>query len=163
MGGGCLACKAAIPKPMHIRRAIPSDGPAYLDLVTALAKFESLPPPDAEARARLFADAFADPPRYELWIAEDEGAVHAYAVTFATYSTFLARPTLYLEDLFVHPSARRRGIATAMLTHLRGIAAERGCGRFEWMVLDWNRDAQNLYEGLGARMHGDWRLMRIEL
>lgn len=146
-----------------IRRATRADGPAYLALVRSLAAFEHLTPPDEAASARLIEDAFSNPPRYELWIAQLEGAVVAYAVTFTTYSTFLARPTLFLEDLFVHPDARRRGVATAMLATLRAEAEARGCGRFEWNVLDWNRDAQALYERIGAEMLPDWRLMRIVL
>jgi GNAT superfamily N-acetyltransferase len=148
---------------MVIRRALPADGPAFLSLVQALAEFEKLPPPDAAARDRLLADAFAPQPRYELWVADDEPGIAAYAVTFMTYSTFLARPTLFLEDLFVHPTARRRGIATALLARLRDEATQRGCGRFEWNVLDWNQDAQKLYESVGAQMLGDWRLMRVLL
>ncbi len=148
---------------MQIRPARPADGPAFLELVQALADFEKLQGPDAGARERLLADAFTDPPRYDLWVADDGGRVVAYAVTFATYSTFLARPGLWLEDLFVHPDARRRGIATAMLAHLRGVAEARGCGRFEWNVLDWNVDAQKLYEGIGATMLDDWRLVRLTL
>ncbi len=169
---------------MNIRRAIASDGPAYLDLVCDLADFESLPRPDQAARERLLHDAFvADPPKYELWVAElptttltsdgenggseqvgDERAeVIAYAVTFTTYSTFLARPSLYLEDLFVHPRGRRRGVARALIEHLRSEAEHRGCGRFEWMVLDWNRDAQALYHRVGAEAKKEWLLMRIVL
>lgn len=149
---------------MQIRRATPDDGPAYLDLVRALATFEALPPPDPAACERLLRDAFSEPPRYELWVAERAaGEISAYAVTFSTYSTFLARPTLYLEDLFVHPRARRQGIATAMLRHLRELAEQRGCGRMEWMVLDWNTDAQALYERVGADMKQEWRLMRLTL
>lgn len=149
---------------MQIRRATPDDGPAYLDLVRALATFEALPPPDPAACERLLRDAFSEPPRYELWVAEGAaGEISAYAVTFSTYSTFLARPTLYLEDLFVHPRARRQGIATAMLRHLRELAEQRGCGRMEWMVLDWNTDAQALYERVGADMKQEWRLMRLTL
>lgn len=149
---------------MKIRRATPDDGPAYLDLVRALATFEELPPPDQAACERLLRDAFSEPPRYELWVAEGAaGEISAYAVTFSTYSTFLARPTLYLEDLFVHPRARRQGIATAMLRHLRELAEQRGCGRMEWMVLDWNTDAQALYERVGADMKQEWRLMRLTL
>jgi GNAT superfamily N-acetyltransferase len=146
---------------MKIRRARPEVGPAYLDLVQALADFEKLPGPDPAARDRLLADAFAEAPPYELWVAEDGGRVVAYAVTFPTYSTFLARPSLWLEDLFVHPDARRRGIATAMLDHLHQVAVERGCGRFEWNVLDWNVDAQRFYEGMGAQIMGEWRLVRL--
>jgi len=148
---------------INVRRALPADGPAYVALVRALAVFEALPGPDAVAEARLLADAFADPPRYELWVAEQDGGVVAYAVTFATYSTFLARPTLYLEDLFVHPDARRAGVASAILARLRAEAEARGCGRFEWMVLDWNADAQKLYAGIGAEEHAAWRLWRVTL
>jgi len=89
--------------------------------------------------------------------------VVAYAACFTTYSTFRARPSLFLEDLFVHPAARRRGVATALLARLRQVAEERGCGRFEWMVLDWNRDAQALYAGIGAELLADWRLVRLDL
>ncbi len=146
-----------------VRRAVPQDGPAYVALVRALAAFEQLPGPDPAAEARLIADAFADPPRYELWVADRDGALVAYAVTFATYSTFLARPTLYLEDLFVHPDARRAGVASAILARLRAEAEARGCGRFEWMVLDWNTDAQQLYAGIGAEEQAAWRLWRVTL
>lgn len=149
---------------MDIRRAIPEDGPAYLELLRALAAFEELPPPDQDACERLLRDAFSDPPRYELWVAETApGEISAYAVTFATYSTFAARPTLYLEDLFVHPRARRRGVATAMLQHLREVAVGRGCGRMEWTVLDWNTGAQALYERIGAETMTAWQLMRVTL
>ena len=148
---------------MLIRRAEPRDADAYVTLVCALADCESLPPPDEAARNRLVADAFADPAKYELWVVEVDGQVIAYAATFMTYSTFRALPSLYLEDLFVHPDARRRGVATAVMTHLRSVAVDRGCGRFEWSVMDWNQGAQRLYEGLGATMLDDWRLMRVRL
>lgn len=146
-----------------VRRAVPDDGAAYVNLVRALADFEQLPPPDQAAAGRLVADAFADPPRYELWVGELDGEVLAYAVTFPTYSTFLARPSLFLEDLFVHPRGRRTGLATALLARLRQEAEARGCGRFEWMVLDWNKDAQALYSRIGAEEHSAWRLWRVML
>jgi GNAT superfamily N-acetyltransferase len=148
---------------MKIRRALPADGPAYVELVQALADFERLPGPDPAARQRLVDDAFGEPARYQLWVAEEQGRVVAYAVTFPTYSTFLGRPGLWLEDLFVHPDFRRRGIATAMLAYLRQVAEERGCGRFEWNVLSWNVDAQKLYRGVGAELLDDWRLVRLAL
>jgi GNAT superfamily N-acetyltransferase len=148
---------------IDIRHARPSDGPTYLSLVRSLAEFEHLDPPDAAACQRLLDDAFADPPVYRLWVAEFDGSVVAYAATFVTYSTFLARPTLFLEDLFVHPDARRRGVARAVLARLRSEAEARGCGRFEWNVLDWNTDAQALYASVGAEMMTDWRLMRVVL
>ena len=142
-----------------VRPAEPADGPAFLALVRALAEFEQLPPPDDAAQARLLEHAFRDK-LYELWVATIAGEVVAYAATFTTYSTFLARPSLYLEDLFVTPSARRRGVASAILARLEAAARERGCGRFEWMVLDWNVDAQALYRGIGASVHSEWRLVR---
>ena len=146
-----------------VRRATPADAPAYLALVRALADFEKLPPPDQAAGERLVADAFCDPPRYELWVAELDSRIGAYAVTFPTYSTFRGRPTLFLEDLFVHPDHRRRGVARAVLAHLRDEAERRGCGRFEWNVLDWNVDAQALYRTVGARPLPDWQLWRVDL
>lgn len=153
--------------PITIRRAVPADGPGYVALVRALAEFEQLPGPDDEAARRLVDDAFGERPRYELWIGERDGErggeIVAYAVTFETYSTFLARPTLFLEDLFVHPRARREGIAKAMLARLKDEAVKRGCGRFEWMVLDWNEGAQGLYRGIGAREEEAWRLWRVQI
>lgn len=146
-----------------IRPARRDDGPAFVELIRALAQFEKLTGPDDAAAARLCADAFAERPRFELLVAESEGDLVAYALFFQTYSTFLARPTLFLEDLFVHPRARRRGLATAMMARLRELAAERGCGRFEWMVLDWNEGAQKLYDGLGAARLDEWRLCRVVL
>ena len=143
-----------------VRQARPADGPAFLALVRALAEFEKLAPPDAAAEARLIDDAFGARPLFELWVAEISDDVIAYAATFTAYSTFLARPSLYLEDLFVAPRARRRGVATAMLARLEAVARERGCGRFEWTVLDWNVDAVALYEGIGAQVMHEWKLVR---
>jgi len=147
---------------MEIRPALPADGGRIVELIRLLARFEKLPEPDEAAARRLCADAF-EGGRLELWVAEEQGVVVAYAACFTSYSTFRARPTLFLEDLFVHPSARRRGVATAMLARLRQEAERRGCGRFEWMVLDWNVEAQKLYAGIGATMLPEWRLVRIDL
>ena len=146
-----------------VRRAVPSDAPAYVALVRALADFEQLPAPDDAAAARLVADAFSTPPRYDLWVGEVDGEVVAYAVTFETSSTFRALPGLFLEDLFVHPRVRRAGVASAILARLREEAVARGCGRFEWHVLDWNVDAQKLYSRVGAEEHAAWRLWRVTL
>jgi len=149
---------------MMIRPAVPQDGPAFLALVRALADFEHLPPPDPAACERLLDHAFGDPPLFELWVGElPLGRVAAYAVTFTTYSTFLARPTLFLEDLFVQPAARNRGLGTAFLDFLKELAIQRQCGRFEWTVLDWNRDAQRFYERMGARIMKEWQICRIVL
>jgi len=146
---------------LTVRRARPEDGPAFIGLVRALSEFEKLPGPDEAAAARLLEDAFGASPRYELHVADLDGEVVGYTVSFPTYSTFLAKPTLFLEDLFVHPRARRRGVARALLDNLRDRARELGCGRFEWMVLDWNENAQRLYDGLGAERLDTWRLYRM--
>ena len=146
-----------------VRPATRADAPAFIGLIRALAEFEKLPGPDAGAAARLVEDAFGPRPRYDVLVGELDGDVVAYAIFFATYSTFRARPTLFLEDIFVHPRARRHGVATAVMARLKEIAAERGCGRFEWMVLDWNVDAQALYDGLGAQRLDSWRLYRVDL
>jgi GNAT superfamily N-acetyltransferase len=147
---------------MEIRPARPADGGRIVELIRLLARFEKLPEPDDEAAGRLCADAF-EGGRLELWVADEAGLVVAYAACFTSYSTFRARPTLFLEDVFVHPSARRRGVATALLARLRQEAEARGCGRFEWMVLDWNLEAQKLYDRVGAAMLPEWRLVRIDL
>jgi GNAT superfamily N-acetyltransferase len=146
-----------------VRPARPDDGPAYVGLVRALADFEKLPGPTEEATRRLVDDAFGPRPRYTLTVAELQGEVVAYAVTFDTYSTFRALPTLFLEDLFVHPRARRQGIGTAMLAYLRSYAERNGYGRFEWNVLDWNVDAHAFYRKLGAEVLSQWRVCRISL
>jgi GNAT superfamily N-acetyltransferase len=145
-----------------IRKARPDDGPAYVALVRALAEFEKLPGPDDAAAARLVEHAFAARPRYELLVTEVAGTVEGYAAFFETYSTFRALPSLYLEDLFVHPRARRRGLGTALVRALARLAVERGCGRFEWTVLDWNTGAQAFYRGLGATILTEWRLCRVD-
>jgi GNAT superfamily N-acetyltransferase len=146
-----------------IREARRDDADAILELVRALAEFERLPGPDATAAARFVEHGFGERPTFEALVAELDGEVIAYAITFTTYSTFLMKPTLFLEDLFVHPRARRRGVATAIMERLRALAAARGCGRFEWMVLDWNTGAQALYDRVGATRMSEWRLCRVEL
>ncbi len=157
---------APVPVPgsdVVVRPAVRADAPAYLALIQALADFEKLAGPDEAARTRLVEDAFGPTPRYEVLVAELAGDVVAYAIFFPTYSTFRARQSLYLEDIFVHPRARRRGVASAMMKHLEQLARARGCGRFEWTVLDWNTDAQKLYDGLGAQALKQWMVYRIDL
>lgn len=145
-----------------IRPATASDGPAFLSLVRALAAFERLPGPDDAAAARLLEHAFGPRPRFELRVAEIEGELVAYAAFFETYSTFVARSSLYLEDLFVTEAARGRGVGTALLADLARLALERGCGRFEWTVLSWNENARRFYRGLGARILTEWELCRVD-
>lgn len=141
---------------VHLRRATPADGPRFLALVQELADYEKLPGPTPDAQARLLEDAFGPRPRYDLFVAEQEGSVVAYAVTYETYSTFLAKPCLYLEDIYVTPSARRGGVASALMRFLAQEAIRRGCGRLTWVVLDWNVDAQRFYERIGGKRWKDW-------
>lgn len=147
---------------LSVRPVAEADIASLLRLVEALADYEKLPPPDAAARDRLRSDLLSQPPRLEAFVAELDGEVVGYAAHFMTYSTFLAKPTLYLEDLFVHPSARGKGAGSAMFEACARRAVERGCGRFEWQVLAWNTPAMAFYERKGARKLADWVPFRLE-
>ncbi len=144
-----------------VRPLTPSDVPSFLELIQALAHYEKLPGPDAEARDRLGHDALADPPRFQVLLAERGNSVVGYAAYFFAYSTFLARPTLYVEDIFVLPERRGNGIGRAIMRELAREATRRGCGRMEWTVLDWNKPAMAFYETLGGKLLDDWRLVRL--
>ena len=146
---------------IQIRPATASDADAWLSLVDALADYEKLARPDAEARQRLLLAAFGEQPRTEVYLAESEGRVVGYAITLFTYSSFLALPTLYLEDLFVLESHRGQGAGYRLFTHCMEEAYRRGCGRMEWQVLDWNRPAIEFYEKLGARQIKEWLPYRM--
>ena len=150
------------PAPVTIRPAAPADSEAIRRLVRALADFERLPPPDETAQARLLADAFGPHPRFEIFLAEVAGRVVAYAFVFETYSTFLALPTLYLEDLFVLPEYRGQRAGYALMQFCAREAVRRGCGRLDWAVLDWNTHAIAFYDRLGGRPLDDWRLYRLD-
>lgn len=146
-----------------IRRARRSDGAAFLSLVDALADFEKLKRPTRAARRRLLRDGFGARRRYDAFLALDGGTPVAYAIVFETYSSFLARPTLYLEDIFVLPAWRGRGIGLRLFRHCVREARRRRCGRMEWVVLDWNRSAIRFYDRYGARRMREWLLYRITL
>jgi GNAT superfamily N-acetyltransferase len=139
----------------------PDDVPDLLGLIDALADFEHLARPSEDARQRLAADALANPPRYNALIARADGRAVGYAILFETYSTFLARPTLYLEDIFVLETARRLGVGRTLMRAIAREAMARGCGRIEWQVLDWNVNAQRFYDGLGARRMSEWWPYRV--
>ncbi len=147
---------------LEIRPATAGDGAALLELVDALADYEKLPRPDAAARARLLRDGFGPAPRFETLLARLDGRPVGYALYFYAYSSFLARPTLWLEDLFVVPEARGRGVGLALLRCLGREAAARACGRMEWNVLDWNRPAIDFYDRLGARPMTEWTTYRLD-
>jgi GNAT superfamily N-acetyltransferase len=144
-----------------VRRAEAADAPVLLDLIDALADYERLERPDASARERLVRDAFGERPRLETWLVEVEGRAVGYALLFETYSSFLGRPTLYLEDLFVLPDHRRAGLGELVMRCLAREAVQRGCGRMEWMVLAWNEPALRFYDRLGARRLDDWVAYRF--
>lgn len=145
-----------------IRSLTPADLPVFLGLIEALANYEKLTPPDAEARRRLAQDALSNPPRFSVLLAEraDRAAV-GYAVYFETYSTFLARPTLFLEDIFVMPGSRRLGVGRSLMRELAREAVRRGCGRMEWQALTWNTPAITFCEDLGANRMEDWCDFRL--
>lgn len=147
--------------PVTIRRAERADASTLLELIRALAEYERLEPPDAEACDRLREDAFGPTPRFQAFLAEIDGEPVGYAIVFETYSSFLARPTLYLEDVFVRPEHRGRGAGRALLQHLAAQAVRRGCGRMEWVVLDWNELAQGFFAQIGARVLEEWRICRM--
>lgn len=144
-----------------VRPARRDDVPALLDLVDALADYEKLPRPDSGARERLVRDGFGSAPRFQLLIGERDGTPAGYALFFETYSSFLARPTLYLEDLFVHPEHRKSGLGLALFRAVAAEAVRRDCGRMEWAVLTWNRLAIDFYERLGAVAMEEWRTFRL--
>lgn len=148
---------------MRLRLARRVDGPAVLKLIVGLAKFEKLAPLDGAARKRLLRDAFGKHPRFELWLAfvGRRKTPVGYTILFETYSSFLALPTLYLEDIFVLPAFRHLGIGSALLRHCIQLARDRGCGRMEWTCLNWNTKAQQFYEKLGAKRLDEWVLYRL--
>lgn len=148
---------------VRLRRARRSDASAFVKLVVALAEFEKLTPPDAAARKRLIKDGFGARARFQPWLAywAKEPEPVGYMILVDLYSSFEARPTLYLEDLFVVPEYRGRGIGKAMMRRSIGLAWKRGCGRMEWTCLDWNVKAQKFYHKLGARKLSQWYLYRL--
>ncbi len=125
---------------VSVRAATPKDVDVFLALVDGLADYEKLPRPNSEARARLIRDGFTSPrPRFEALLGELNGKPVGYAIIFETYSSFLALPTLYLEDIFALPEARKKKVGYALFMHCVREAVRRGCGRMEWLVLAWNR------------------------
>jgi GNAT superfamily N-acetyltransferase len=144
----------------RIEPVTPANFPVLLQLIDGLAHYEHLDPPDAAARGRLYADAFSDPPRYEAFLAMEGDEPAGYVTFYLTYSTFLARPSLYLEDIYVREEFRHRGIGRELFRFCRDIARERGCGRMDWQVLTWNEPAIRFYENAGGKRL-DWYAYRI--
>ena len=153
--------ESAAETPFAIRAAKPRDLADIVRLIGRLAEFEHLEHLMQATPEKLGPHLFGPKPVAEALVVESDGRVVAFALFFTNFSTFLARPGLYLEDLFVEPAERGRGIGQALLKHLARLAATRGCGRFEWSVLDWNEGAIRFYQRMGATVMPDWRICRI--
>ena len=135
---------------LNIRRAEANDAALILNFIRALAEYEHLSPSVVATEQDLLRDGFGREPKFRCVIAEWNQAPVGFALYFYNYSTFQGRPGIFLEDLFVNPEFRGKGIGRALLAHLAHLALERGCGRFQWAVLDWNRPARDFYEALGT-------------
>lgn len=135
--------------------------PVIAELIRGLARFEKLEQEVVMTEDLLANALFGERPYAEVVLAEADGRPVGFALFFHNFSTFLGRPGIYLEDLFVLPEQRGQGIGRMLLAHLARLAVERGCGRLEWAVLDWNRDAIKFYERLGARPNSDWTVYRL--
>src|SRR5687767_3938245 len=142
------------------RPATEADVSVLLSFIRELAEYEKLTHEVSATEEQLRATLFGPRRFAEALLACVDSEPVGFALFFHNYSTFLARPGLYLEDLFVRPSHRGRGLGKLLLTTIARIAVERGCGRYEWTVLDWNTASIRFYESLGAEMKGDWRIMR---
>lgn len=148
-------------EPVVVRPATAADAALVLDLIRELATYEKLADQVVATEATVRETLFGARPAAESLIAEVDGVPAGFAIFFHNYSTFLARPGLYLEDLFVKPAMRRRGVGRALFTHVARLAVERKCGRFEWSVLDWNAPAIAFYRSLGALPLADWTVFRL--
>jgi GNAT superfamily N-acetyltransferase len=146
---------------IRIRRAKPEDAPTVVEFIRGLARYEKLEHEMVATEELIHRHAFGDEPLVHVLIAEHGTTPAGFALYFFNFSTFLGRPGLYLEDLFVEPAHRGNGIGKLLLTELARIAVERGCGRFEWSVLDWNEPAIGFYRNLGAYPMDEWTTYRM--
>jgi GNAT superfamily N-acetyltransferase len=150
-----------LPEAPTLRPATPADVDTIFALVRGLADYERLAHEVTGSAERLREHLFGPRPCAEVVLADVGGQSVGFALFFQTYSTFLTAPGLYLEDLFVEPAHRGRGVGTALLRRVAALAVERGCGRLEWAVLEWNTPAIEFYVQRGARMLSDWRTCRV--
>jgi GNAT superfamily N-acetyltransferase len=141
---------------IKIRKAKETDWNDIFELVVELARFEKLPQPDAGSWRRLKKDAFGKKPLFDILVAQKGREIVGYAFYFFTYSSFLAKKTLYLEDIFISENMRRSGVGKLFFKELIRISKKEKCGRMEWCVLDWNKKAINFYNKLGAKPLNDW-------
>jgi GNAT superfamily N-acetyltransferase len=146
---------------LNIRDATSSDVPLILQFIRELAEYEEAPEQAVATAEDLLRHGFSAHPKFRVLIAEWQCEPAAFALFFYHYSTWLGRPTLFLEDLFVRPRFRGKGIGKTLLLRLAKIAISEGCGRFEWQVLDWNTPAIKFYQSLGAEVMKEWLTMRV--
>jgi GNAT superfamily N-acetyltransferase len=146
---------------LRIRHGERKDVPLIADLIRGLAEYERLADEVTMTEEKIDRSLFGERQYAETLIAEEDGTPAGFALFFHNFSTFLAQPGIYLEDLFVLPEARGKGVGRALLQRLAQIAVERDCGRLEWAVLDWNRDAIGFYESLGAKPNSEWTVYRL--
>jgi GNAT superfamily N-acetyltransferase len=146
---------------LSIRPATPADVPTILRFIRELALFEREPDAVIATEADLLRDGFGPAPRFTCLMAEFDGVPAGFALYFTSYSTWLGHHGIRLEDLYVTPEHRRKGIGRALLARLAKIAVDQGCGRLEWDVLDWNANAIAVYQSIGANIQTEWRIMRL--
>jgi len=146
---------------LTIRKAESADADLVLQFIQALADYERLKGPDAAGEERIRRHGWGDRPRFEVLLAFEDDTPVGFALYFFQFSTFEARPTLYLEDLFVYPKHRGGGYGKALLSALAREAVAEDCGRMDWLVLDWNQSAIDFYKRLGADVLPEWRLCRL--
>jgi GNAT superfamily N-acetyltransferase len=147
--------------PFNIRPARPNESALVLDLIRGLAEYEKLAHEVVATEQDIQSALFGKQPSAECLIADLSNAPIGFALFFHNFSTFAGKPGLYLEDLFIKPEYRGRGYGRKMLAHLANLAVQRGCGRFEWAVLDWNAPAIRFYESLGAKIKHEWKINRL--
>lgn len=151
----------SLESSLSIRRAQPQDVVHIHAMILELAVFEKLEHMVVATEALLHEGLFGAQPSCEAIVGEENGEVVTFALFFHNFSTFLTKKGLYLEDLYVKQSHRGKGFGTQMLRRLAQLALERGCGRFEWSVLDWNEPAIQFYKAMGADVMPDWRICRV--
>lgn len=147
---------------LSIRPATPSDASLIVQFVRDLAEYERDAKAAVATEADFLRDGFGDEPKFHVVFAAWDGKPAGFALYFYNYSTWQGRPGLYLEDLFVKPEFRGKGIGKGLLLHLAKIAVENNCGRYQWQVLDWNTPAIDFYKSLGAEMMKEWLTMRVD-
>ena len=147
---------------LTIRKALKADADLVLQFIQALAEYEKLKGPDAAGEERIRRHGWGDHPRFDVLLAFEGDTPVGFALYFYQFSTFEARPTLYLEDLFVYPEYRGHGYGKALLVDLAREAVAQDCGRMDWMVLDWNQPSIDFYKRLGAVVMTEWQLCRLD-